>query len=77
MAQKTIASIVTRWTKEGPAVKINHFEHLSPVKIEKCFDAVLKEWYRLRAVSIGNRRKQEIEDRRKQEIEERAGAENG
>ncbi len=69
MAQKTIASVITRWTKEGPVVKINHFENLSPVKIEKCFEATMKEWYRLRAVAIGNRRKQEME--------ERAGAENG
>jgi len=70
MAQKTIASVITRWTKEGPVVKINHFENLSPVKIEKCFDAVLKEWYRLRAVAIGEQRKLKM-------AEERAGAENG
>ena len=54
---------------EGPHVKISAFENLSPVKIEKCFEAVSKEWYRLRAVTINQRKKAELE--------ERAGAQNG
>lgn len=62
-------SIIVRWTKEGPVTKINSFENLSPVKIEKCFEAVMREWYRLRAVSRGQRHVQEQK--------ERIGAENG
>ncbi|KKL70312.1 hypothetical protein LCGC14_2106140, partial [marine sediment metagenome] len=47
------------------------FEHLTPVKIEKCFEAATKEWYRLRAASIHERRKQEHKEKA-----ELAGAEN-
>lgn len=68
MAKKD-PSIIARWTKNGPDIKINNFEFLSPTKIDKCFEAAQKEWFRLRAVSIGQRRKQELE--------ERTGAENG
>ena len=57
-------------TPSGPVVSIDQFENLSPVKIEKCFEAVTKEWNRLRAVSVHERRKKERQ-------EERAGAENG
>ena len=62
-------TLLAEWTSEGPVVSIKNFEQLSPVKIEKCFEALEREWYRLRAVSIG--------ERRKQEIEERTGAEDG
>ena len=65
-------SITITLTKAGPSVKIRHFEHLSPVKIERCFQATLKEWYRLRTATIHERRKRE--HREKAEL---AGAENG
>ena len=66
--EKILASITVRWRKNGPTVGMSGFENLSPTKIEKCFEAALKEWYHLRAVHIG--------ERRKRELEERAGAEN-
>lgn len=56
-------SLIIRWTKGVPSVKIYNFGLLSPVKIEKCFEATIKEWWRLRAVSLNERRKQEIEER--------------
>ncbi len=65
------STITVTLTKAGPLVKLRHFEHLTPVKIEKCFEAVTKEWYRLRAASIHKRKKQE-----RKEVE-LAGAENG
>lgn len=55
--------ILVDLTSTGPHVKISDFEHLSPVKIEKCFEAVSKEWYRLRAISINERKKAELEER--------------
>ena len=58
-------------TKAGPLVKLRHFEHLTPVKIEKCFEAATKEWYRLRAASIHERRKREHKEKA-----ELVGAEN-
>ncbi len=61
--------ITAIWTDEGPQVKVSGFEHLSPVKIDKCFEAVSKEWYRLRAVAINQRKKAELA--------ERVGAQNG
>lgn len=66
---KTLAHISAKWTKDGPVIDISSFENLSPMKIEKCFGAVLKEWYRLRSAYL-------IE-RRKHELEERTGVENG
>ena len=69
--EKNSSTIKVKMTKEGPLVAIKGFENLSPVKIEKCFEAVTREWYRLRAVSIGERRKQEIKD------VELAGVQNG
>ncbi len=70
MARKN-PCINVRLTKAGPVVKLYMFEHLTPVKIEKCFEAATKEWYRLRAASIHERRKREH-----QEKAELAGAEN-
>ena len=55
--------ITVKLTKAGPHVKIRHFELLSPVKIEKCFEAATKEWYRLRAASLHEQRKQEVKER--------------
>lgn len=57
------------WTPNGVEVEIREFEKLSPVKIDKCFQAALKEWYRLRTAYAS--------EHRKQEREERIGAENG
>ena len=54
----------------GPGVEIRDFEHLTPVKIDKCFEAVLREWYRLRALARHEQREQRIK-------EELAGAEHG
>ena len=72
MATKDKRGFITaRWTNEGPDVLVLNFEKLSPVKIEKCFEAVTKEWYRLRAVAIGERRIQELKKK------ERVGAEHG
>lgn len=59
------------WSPEGPVVSIRAFENLSPAKIDKCFEAVLKEWYRLRALSINERKKKEREEA------SQIGAENG
>ena len=63
-------TITIKLTKAGPLVKLCPFEHLTPVKIEKCFEAATKEWYRLRAASIHERKKQE-----RKEKAELAGAE--
>lgn len=63
--------ITVDWSSEGPVVSIRTFELLSPSKIDKCFGAVLKEWYRLRAVSINERKKKEREEA------SQIGAENG
>lgn len=57
-----LASIVVKWDANGAAVIINDFEKLSPVKIDKCFQAALKEWYRLRSLAITERRKREREE---------------
>lgn len=63
-------SMSVEWTEQGPTfVEIHKFEQLTPVKIDKCFEAVMKEWYRLRATSI--------HERRKRERRESVGAENG
>ena len=75
MAKKistTHPSVFAEYTKEGPVVAISKFENLSPVKIERCFEAILREWYRLRAVSIHERKKREREAEA-----QRIGAENG
>ncbi len=70
MATKDKRGFITaKWTDKGPDVLVFNFEKLSPVKIEKCFEAVTKEWYRLRAVSIGERRIRE-----KKETAEMVGA---
>ena len=37
------STITVTLTKAGPLVKLRHFEHLTTVKIEKCFEAVTKE----------------------------------
>ncbi len=66
--------ITAKWTNEGPDVLISNFEKLSPTKIEKCFEAAMKEWYRLRAVCIGERRVKELKERKAAET---TGAENG
>ena len=55
--------ITVKLTKAGPSVKIRHFELLTPVKIEKCFDAVTREWYCLRTASIHERRKRELREK--------------
>ncbi len=68
---EVVPTITIKLTKAGPLVKLRHFEYLTPVKIEKCFEAATKEWYRLRAASIHERRKREH-----QEKAELAGAEN-
>jgi len=44
----------------GPEVEIRDFEHLTPVKIDKCFEAVLREWNRLRAASRHEQRVKRI-----------------
>ena len=69
---EVISAITVKLTKVGPSVKIRHFELLTPVKIEKCFEAALKEWQRLRTTAIHERRKQEHKE--KAELE---GTENG
>ncbi len=51
--------ITADWSPDGPIVYIKDFELLSPVKIEKCFDAVMKEWQRQRATAVHERRKRE------------------
>ena len=63
--------ITVDWTPEGAIVSIRTFENLSPAKIDKCFQAALKEWYRLRSAHINDRR------RREQEAASPIGAENG
>ena len=44
---------------ELPSVKIHSFEHMSHVKIERAFEEVNKEWNKLRAESIMERRRVE------------------
>ncbi len=56
-------SIFAEWTEEGPVVSISDFGSLSPVKLERCFEALEREWFRLRDVSMGQRRQQELDDR--------------
>lgn len=62
-SKKPIASVIIKFFDERTEVRINGFEKITPAKIQRSFDFVLKEWHLQQQKAIHANRKKEEEAR--------------
>ena len=71
--KKPNATVVIRFFDEKTEVVINGFEKLSPAKIQRSFDFVLKEWHTQQQRAIQTKRREDQEAQLKAIAAEREG----